>query len=79
MLYFTRHQANALVMEAEGTNVFENKAMAQPDSGGGGALTHSGSNKFNDLTDEAGNSGHSPFQEESMICSNEESTRVMSI
>lgn len=40
-----------------------------------GALTYSGSNEFNDLTDEA-ESGCSPFQEESMVWSNEKSSHV---
>lgn len=76
MLYFTRHQANGLVMEAEGTHVSETKTWASQILEEEGALTHSGSNEFNDLTDEAGISGHSPFQEESMVWSNEKSPHV---
>lgn len=40
MLYLRRLQANGLVMEAEVTHVSEDKAVGQPDSGGGGS-THS--------------------------------------
>lgn len=75
MLDFTRRQAHGQVTEAKDTHVSENKAVGSQILEEEGALTRSGPNEFNDLTDEAG-SGCSPFQEESMVWSNEKSSHV---
>lgn len=65
MLDFTWHQANGQVMEAKSLMFLKTKPWASQILEEEGALTRSGSNEFNDLTDEAG-SWCSPLQEETI-------------